>query len=293
MSTETTKHEDLIFDVGMHKGEDADFYLKKGFRVIGFEADPAFVQHCKVRFRNAIEDGRLIIVEGAIVSSRESREGKPTIKFFRNLDEPVWGTALEGWAKRNARLGARSEVIEVKTVDFVSCLRRYGIPYYMKVDIEGADVACLRALLDFEAKPDYVSIESDKRAFAKLEDEIGLLERLGYNMFKAIDQASVPDQVQPKEGVYAPQHSFSFGCSGLFGKELPGAWKDTDALLAEYKRIFILYRLFGDDTIFQKTTKLGRAVSRVAGVLVGRVFLGRRYLVGWYDTHALHSSARQ
>ncbi len=34
------KYDDLIYDVGMHKGEDADYYLKKGFRVIGFEAIP-------------------------------------------------------------------------------------------------------------------------------------------------------------------------------------------------------------------------------------------------------------
>jgi hypothetical protein len=36
----TQMDENLIFDVGMHKDEDADFYLKKGFPVIGVEANP-------------------------------------------------------------------------------------------------------------------------------------------------------------------------------------------------------------------------------------------------------------
>ena len=34
------KQDDLIFDVGLHRGEDTEFYLKKGFRVVAFEANP-------------------------------------------------------------------------------------------------------------------------------------------------------------------------------------------------------------------------------------------------------------
>jgi len=37
------KHHDLIYDVGLHKGEDAEFYLRKGFRVVAFEADSDLV----------------------------------------------------------------------------------------------------------------------------------------------------------------------------------------------------------------------------------------------------------
>ena len=38
----------------MHKGEDTDFYLKKGFNVIGFEADPELIALCQNRFKNEI-----------------------------------------------------------------------------------------------------------------------------------------------------------------------------------------------------------------------------------------------
>ena len=70
----TQKHRDLIYDVGLNLGQDTDFYLKKGFRVIAFEADPDNVATCKKRFADAIESGQLIIVEGAIV------ENKSTVK---------------------------------------------------------------------------------------------------------------------------------------------------------------------------------------------------------------------
>ena len=32
---------DLIFDIGFHTGLDSEFYLRKGFRVVGVEARPA------------------------------------------------------------------------------------------------------------------------------------------------------------------------------------------------------------------------------------------------------------
>ena len=58
---------------------------------------------------------------------------------------------------------ANSEIIYVNEVDFSECLRRYGIPYYLKIDIEGMDLHCCRVLLNFGEKPNYISIESEKK----------------------------------------------------------------------------------------------------------------------------------
>ena len=63
---------------------------------------------------------------------------------------------------------------------------KYGIPYYLKIDIEGMDSVCLEALLDFSEKPDYISIESEKISFKKLKEEYLLFKALGYYKFKAI-----------------------------------------------------------------------------------------------------------
>ncbi len=52
--------------------------------------------------------------------------------------------------------------------DFSLNLERYGVPHYLKIDIEGMDTECLKALLPFDVRPDYVSIESDKLSFDKL-----------------------------------------------------------------------------------------------------------------------------
>lgn len=76
------RDKDLIYDVGMHTGEDTEYYLKKGFRVVAFEANNELVEENKKKFSKPIAEGTLVIVEGAIV-------GDPTVKkvrFYKNLD---------------------------------------------------------------------------------------------------------------------------------------------------------------------------------------------------------------
>jgi hypothetical protein len=32
---------DLIFDIGAHRGEDTEYYLRRGFRVVAVECEPS------------------------------------------------------------------------------------------------------------------------------------------------------------------------------------------------------------------------------------------------------------
>ena len=52
----------LIFDIGMHVGQDTAFYLAKGFRVIAVEANPLLVRDAEKHFKNQIETGQLTIL---------------------------------------------------------------------------------------------------------------------------------------------------------------------------------------------------------------------------------------
>ena len=58
ISLYTPKYDDLIYDVGLHKGEDAEFYLRKGFRVVAFEADPDLIAFCRERLKEFIDQGQ-------------------------------------------------------------------------------------------------------------------------------------------------------------------------------------------------------------------------------------------
>ena len=196
-----------------------------------------------------------------------------------NEHNSVWGTADEAWVKRNDRLGTKSRAITVKGIRFSEVLAQYGMPYYLKIDIEGSDLLCVSCLKDFESRPKYVSLESTKTSWKALRDEFALLEDLGYSRFKVIRQDGVEAQSSPtpaKEGRYV-EHQFEEGSSGLFGEELPGAWLSKGEALRLYRKIFLRYRLYGDDGVLNYSA-LGRRILRYW-----------RPGAGWYDTHAVQS----
>jgi FkbM family methyltransferase len=254
-SADTPKHHDLIYDVGLHEGEDAHFYLRKGFRVVAFEADPDLIASCRERLKDFIDNGRLTIIEGAIVSPDVIQSGRTSVRFYKNSDNSVWGTALCDWAERNARLGTSSSVIQVDAINFAAAIREYGVPYFMKIDIEGCDTVCVSALSEFEKRPTYLSIESDKVSGRNIERELDLLSKLGYTSFKAVEQSKIPltqaPPYPPREGKYVAQR-FEPGSSGLFGSELDGKWKSRGEILRQYRWIRLGYLLVGDDGLMRK-----------------------------------------
>ena len=130
----------LIFDVGFHSGEDTDFYLRKGFSVVGIEAAPDLVANALIRFQDAIARGRLHVISGAIAPASAGKE----VIFYANPDNPIWGTIMEDHSSRNEMLGYSSERIKVPRVDIAEIYRSYGIPFYLKIDVEGADRLILR-----------------------------------------------------------------------------------------------------------------------------------------------------
>ena len=281
------KQADLIYDIGLHRGEDSDYYLRKGFRVVGFEADPELAAHCRARFAGEIAAGRLTIIEGAIVETMPGESPGQPVRFFRNKNIAVWGSAQEVFARSKEKLGTELEVIEVQAVDFAACLQEQGIPHYLKSDIEGLDRVCLKALLDFEERPDYLSLESEKTSFPALLEEFELLTRLGYQDFKLVQQAGISRQREPNPGREGPwlDYRFQEGSSGLFGADLPGDWLDRDRAVEQYRKIFQLYRLFGEHSLISRYFP-GKVLRKALSLLLGRP------LPGWYDTHARHISAR-
>jgi len=282
---EVEKHFDLIYDVGMHNGSDTAFYLKKGFRVIAFEANPDLVEECTRRFADEIKHGKLIVVEGAIVEPTFENGGRKTIQFYKNKDLALWGTVCADWDARNRRWGTSSETIEVPIVDFAQCLKEYGMPHYMKIDIEGMDLVCLKALTHFKQKPDYVSMESDISSFANLQEELDLFTQLGYTGFQFVQQSRIDRQREPDpsgEGHYSGsrQHNAS---SGLFGADLPDKWKDYKQMYKQYKFTSLVCDYFADNGKLGKSF-LGKCFRKGVRILLFR------QIPCWYDTHAKHSS---
>jgi len=260
---------DLIFDVGAHKGEDSDFYLRLGYRVVAIEAHPKLADHLRKRFGNEIRVGRYTLVENAIGKTNQK------IAFYINKKISFWGTADPKWVDRNKRMGAPSEEITVESVRFSDILKTYGCPHYLKIDIEGADMLCVNALFEIECRPKYISIESTKVSWMDLLNELNTLKKLGFTRFKIIDQKYHKGGDFKDRNGNAIQYVFEQGASGAFGESLDGTWLTKNQAIRRYMPIFFLYKTVGDNKFLFR--------------ILRRIPIIRRILrpVSWYDTHAM------
>jgi FkbM family methyltransferase len=164
--------EDLVYDVGMNNGDDTAHYLYKGFRVVSIEADPTLVEAARRRFEAEIAGGRLTLLNLAIGAD----EG--LAPFWISEGKSIWNSFDRSSA---CRMGQTAHAIEVRCRRFRNVLSEYGVPYYLKIDIEGNDRYCLDDL-DRADMPKYISLELSSM------NDLFALRALGYDRFKIITQ---------------------------------------------------------------------------------------------------------
>ena len=211
---------DVIFDIGAFEGQDADFYLKKGYRVVSVEANPGFAEAVRRHHSAAIEQKRLTVVEAAIASSDGQIE-------FHVHDHGDWSSLY----KSERFLDGTYKTIKVPTITPQHLFSRFGVPYYVKIDIESADHIVMDYIctLPRDDRPRYVSCELGG------EEMTGVIQRLagaGYKDFKLVEQSGLARFVLPypaREGHYVA-YSFTGHHSGPFGEETPGDWINRDSL---------------------------------------------------------------
>ena len=86
--------EELIYDIGFHKGEDTLFYLLKGYNVVAVDADIELIEEGKSSFKEYIDNGRLILLNYAITN-----ESDKDINFFISQNT-LWNSTNGAVASR-------------------------------------------------------------------------------------------------------------------------------------------------------------------------------------------------
>lgn len=211
----------LIIDLGMSEGHDTAFYLDKGFRVLGVEADVEMVAHIRHTFARAISSGRLRVLNFAATSTFGD-----TVEFFKH-------TTYRGISglERKPQLHDGYVVERVTTIDWNTVMAQWGSPYYLKADIQGQEAAFLSGMAGRQDRPEYISVE------CRSLEPVQLLFDLGYPFFRLIDQNppggfALPD-VQT-EGLTIERRDW-VDSSGPFGTELPpGDWLSFGELVRAY-----------------------------------------------------------
>ncbi len=241
----------LVFDLGMNEGQDTAYYLHAGCRVVAVEANKSLAAANSTKFASAIKQGRLQILNVGI------GEQEGVLDFWICDDKSEWSSFDRAMAATN---GSRHhcEKVEVWTYDRLS--RQFGVPDYLKIDIEGKEHACLDRI--GPDLPDFISLE------AYSEADLEKLRALGFRQFKCISQyyyLSLEDQEQPEEaeiaraagrdivGILAVPNKirlrllqrrlrrldgwqFVQSSTGPFGDATRGTWKGFDDMLRIYRR---------------------------------------------------------
>jgi FkbM family methyltransferase len=248
----------LIYDVGAHKGEDTGYYLSLGYRVVAIEADPSLATQMEATFSSEIKAGQCTVVNVGIA---EHEGDQP---FYVVPEVPVWSSFDRNWATRG---GHEVVTVNVKCRRFESILDEYKIPHFLKVDIEGRDYLCLRALSS-TAAPDYISFEAEPNSL----EMILWLHHIGYRRFILVNQfwfksVVVPEPgsashlrwaciqnarrfvrshprvhtalaaVKPKLNFNAKAHGFEIGSSGPVPMTRIDGWQDIDAFVYTWTNV--------------------------------------------------------
>jgi FkbM family methyltransferase len=172
----------LVFDLGMNNGDDTAFYLASGSHVIAVEANPLLARQAEIRFAREIKAGLLQILNKGI-SSQEGEED-----FWVCQTHSQFSSFNRESASRDDSPHYR---VRVPTIRLQTLFRTYGVPSYLKIDIEGNELLCLDELVP-GSMPKYVSLECDSFPGASGEENglrvLAKLRALGYRYFKFINQ---------------------------------------------------------------------------------------------------------
>ena len=205
-----------VFDLGFFNGDDTAYYLHKGYHVVAIEANLRLVQAGKIRFEKEINEGRLVLLHRAFHDVSEE-----VVSFWMHPTNLDWSTCD---INKTKFWNCEPEECEVSTISFSQLRQEFGLPYYVKCDIEGFDYLLIRQISTMSEKPRYLSFELSRFDYFKT---FSYLFVAGYCEFQLINQAALVDE---------SDFAFTKYSSGRFAEYLDDNWLSFDECLTRYMK---------------------------------------------------------
>lgn len=170
------KKGDLVFDVGANIGIYSEAFLALGTRVVAIEPQPNCVEEMRRSISSpdfSCECAGVGSKEGSLdlfVSSSGSNVASTFSQKHKELEEANNKTDYTGSAR-----------VPITTLDLL--IKKYGVPKYIKIDVEGFEKEVLGGL---SSPVDFISFEFHSSSIQDAENCIGILEKKGFRNFNLV-----------------------------------------------------------------------------------------------------------
>ncbi|GAB4544006.1 MAG: hypothetical protein OHK0023_00160 [Anaerolineae bacterium] len=182
---------DLVFDIGAHKGSRTEVYLRLGARVVAVEPQADCIAHLRQKYG---DNPRFACFHGGVA------DAVGEMPFYHSPSYPRVSSFLPEWRQVQREIWKdhawdAPQTVAVTTLDVL--IAEYGLPAFIKIDVEGFELQVLRGLshpvptLAFEATP---TSEQIGRARAAMDH----LQQIGRYTFNATPMYKTFRWLQPQ-----------------------------------------------------------------------------------------------
>jgi FkbM family methyltransferase len=169
---------DLVVDVGANEGFKTDTFLRLGAAVVAVEPDAKNQRILKERFIQLRLKAKPVTIVGAAVSDKVGTETMWVDQpgSAKNTLSQKWVDTLRHDVQRFGEALEFAQQTQVETTTLDQLIATYGRPFYIKIDVEGAEPKVLKGL---GSSVPFVSFEVNLPEFRREGLEcVELLQRL-------------------------------------------------------------------------------------------------------------------
>jgi FkbM family methyltransferase len=166
----------LVFDIGANRGEFSAVFLSLGARVVAVEPNPDCVRHIQLTYPDVTVLGAVVGARGGISSLNVSDE----IDGISSVSEE-WIAVMQ--RENPGYVGKWTRRLAVPMVTLDAMIEHFGMPDYIKIDVEGFEQTVLAGL---SAQPALLSFEFNSLfpgTTMKCLDAFAVDSRFNYALF--------------------------------------------------------------------------------------------------------------